>query len=367
MAGGRAFEDAEIRIIAESKIEGLGSDQIHERLEAAGYNRSRGSVAKHMSHPRVKEHIQRVMAQNPDLPPVVTRKLTPDAVAEHQDPAKLWERAKQVTSAQITYQRDRHEAEIGFLTNKPIALVFASDQHITQSGPVNLEQMEADAKLVADTPGMYAILGGDGVDNHIKHRAALVNSGSVPGREWVLYDHYLGMFGSRLAAMVSGNHDDWTHDFAGIDMVQRIAERRRIFYAPDYVVLNVRLKTDPDEEGTTYRVKIRHQYRYGSSFNQTHSLKRMWEMDDHDFDIGVLCHLHEAAMEPFKKHGKWRWAFRSGSYQHTSGHSRRYGYGWGQPSCPTAIIWPGQMRMLGFLDVRDAAGYLTYLRAQPTS
>ena len=88
----------------------------------------------------------------------------------------------------------------------------------------------------------------------------------------------------------------------------------------------------------------------------------MWEMDEHNFDIGVVCHHHEAAMEPFKKHGEWRWAFRPGSYQHTTGHGRRYGYGWSEPACPTVILWPGEKRMLGFLDVREAAGYLTYLR-----
>jgi hypothetical protein len=363
MAGGVLWSIAEYRIIAQCRVAGKGGiKEIQEALAAHGYTRGHSAISDRRYHPEVQTIVEEIRTSLDDPAPSVVPKVDPQHAAAHQDPAQLWEKAKAVTTAQIAYQRDRHEAEIGYVTSKPIALVFVSDQHISQGGVVNLERMEADARLVADTPGMYAILGGDGCDNHIKHRAAIINSGSVPGKEWVLYDHYLGIFGSRVAAMISGNHDDWTHDFAGVDMVQRIADKRRIFYAPDFVVLNVTLKPRPEDEGVSYKVKIRHQYRYNSSFNQTHALKRMWEMDEHDFDVGIVCHHHEAAMEPFRKHGKWRWAFRPGSYQHTTGHGRRYGYGWSEPSCPTVVLFPGDKRMVGFLDVHDAAGYLNYLR-----
>jgi hypothetical protein len=363
MAGGNLWTDEEYRIIAKCRATAKASvKEISKALKDSGYERGPTAVGKMRYHPKVQEYLELIRAEYGDELPTITPKADPEIVAQHNDPAQMWERAKQVTSAQIAYQKDRHEAEVGYVTKKPIALTFISDQHISQGGVSNLERMEEDARLVSETPGMYAVLGGDGVDNHVKHRAALVNSGSVPGKEWILYDHYLGIFGSRIAAMISGNHDDWTHDFVGIDMVQRLAEKRRIFYAPDFVLLSVVLKDTPEDEGVTYRVKLRHQYRFNSSLNNTHSMKRMWEMDEHDFDIGVICHLHDAAMEPFKKHGKWRWAFRPGSYQHTTGHSRRYGYGWSEPACPTVILWPGEKRMLGFLDVREAASYLTYLR-----
>lgn len=363
MAGGAPWTDEEFRIVARCRAVGKASvKEIKQALLEAGYERGPASIDKARYHTKAQDFLEEIRSEMGDEPPLIVPKADPEIVSAHTDPAKLWEKAKQVTNAQIAYQRDRHEAEVGYITKKPIALTFISDQHISQGGIVNLERMEEDARLVAETPGMYAILGGDGVDNHIKHRAALVNSGSVPGKEWVLYDHYISIFGSRVAAMISGNHDDWTHDFAGVDMVQRLAEKRRIFYAPDFVVLKVALKSSQEDEGVSYAVKIRHQYRYNSSFNQTHALKRMWEMDEHDFDVGVVCHHHEAAMEPFKKHGKWRWAFRPGSYQHTTGHGRRYGYGWSEPACPTVILWPGEKRMIGFLDAREAAGYLTYLR-----
>lgn len=365
MAGGNQWTDREDSVIARSVFLGETVDESHRRvLQVGDAPRTRHSVHKRRSHERVTQIVEGMredVRKEEEAPSaVVTPKTDPQF---KQTPEKLWDRAKIKTTQSIEFNRTRHHAEIGFITSKPIALTFAADQHIAESGPVNIARMEQDATTVRETPGMFAVLGGDGCDNHLKHRAAIINSGSKPGNEWSMYDHYLGLFGTSLAAMISGNHDDWTVDIAGVDMVQRIADRRRIFMAPDYVILKVTLKLLPDEPGQEYVVKIRHQYRYSSSFNQTHALKRMWEMDDHDFDVGVLCHHHEPAMEPFKKHGLWRWAFRPGSYQHVTGYSRRYGFGFGEPTCPTVILAPGMRGMEGFMDVGRASRYLTYLRA----
>ena len=361
MPGGALWTEQETRIIAESVYLGESVDETAERFAGRVPKRTRKTIQNRRSHESVMEIVQR-MRTGAEPAPRLFEVSTP-AEESRVRPDELWTRAKEVTARQIRYQRDRHLAEVAFVTRKPIALSFISDQHISQGGAVDLEQMEADARLICETPGMFAVMGGDGVDNHLKHRAALVNSGSVPGKEWVMYDHYLSMFGHKICGMISGNHDDWTHDFAGIDMVQQLAERRRVFYAPDYIVMSVKLKATPEDPGQEYVVKVRHQYRYSSSFNQTHSIKRLWEMDEHDFDIGVLCHHHEAAMEPFKKHGVWRYALRPGAYQITTGHSRRYGYARSEPMCPTVVIYPGTRRIVPFLDVRDAAVHLGAVRA----
>jgi hypothetical protein len=362
MAGGRKYTEEEIRTIALSVYQGESTAETVARIQAMSPDRSKAAILKARHLEAVDELVSRWRTgqeEPPDKPKVQSRV---EVEGLRVKPEELWESAKAATSRQIAYQKERHQAQIGFLSNKPVGISFISDQHISQGGAVNLEQMEADAELVRDTPGLYAVLGGDGTDNHLKHRAAMVNSGSVPGKEWAMYDHYLGIFGSSLVAMISGNHDDWTHDFAGVDVVQMLADRHRVFYAPDYVVLKVQLQQAKDGPATEYVIKIRHQYRYGSSFNQTHSIKRLWEMDDHDFDVGVLCHHHEAALEPFRKHGVWRWALRPGSYQHMTGHSRRYGFGWSEPKCPTVILYPEERRIVGFLDVRDAAVHLRALR-----
>ena len=270
-----------------------------------------------------------------------------------------WEEMKRATSLDLKRHREEKHLRIRIDDNHPIGISFISDQHIRQTGPIDLTRMEEDATLIRDTPGLYAFLGGDGVDNHIKHRPAMVQGGTSPKRDWEAYDYYLGMFGEKsIVAMVSGNHDDWTRDFAGIDMVDRLAKARKIHYHPDEVLCKLSVS------GVLYQIKLRHQYRYNSSFNLGHTIKRLWEMGDDDFHIGVVCHHHEAHMETFNKHGINRIGFRPGSYQLGSTYTRRYGFKLNTPTCPTVILWPDHWRMMPFLDVWDAADFLSYLRSQ---
>lgn len=272
-------------------------------------------------------------------------------------PEELWSRAKQQTAEDLARHATERLASVIIPDDRPIGISFISDQHIRGSGPVDLERMEQDARLVAATPGLYACLGGDGVDNHIKHRAAMVGGGTKVADDWRRYDHYLGFFGpDKILGMISGNHDDWTRDEAGVDMVHVLAQGHRLHYAPDEMVLALTVGEQP------YRVKFRHQYRYNSSFNQVHVVKRLWEMGDDPFDVGVVCHHHEAAIEQFTKHGQPVWGARPGSYQLTGTWARRIGFPLARPTCPTFLFWPDRREVLGFGDVRRAAEVLTYYR-----
>lgn len=298
-----------------------------------------------------------------DHPPV---RIIEPKKPDFYSPEKEWERAKKATRAARKWQVERHYPTVQIATRRPVGIAFASDHHLNQSAAVDMDRMEEDAEIVQNTPGLWIMLGGDGVDNHIKHRSAMVNSGSRPSTEYLLFEHYMGMLDRKILAMVSGNHDDWTNDMAGADMLAQIAQRQRVFYAPDYVVMTVELVDPTDLEKVTqrYTIKLRHQYRYNSSFNLLHCVKRMWEMDSDDFDVGVIGHHHEAGYEPFEKHGVERLAFRPGAYQITTGHSRRYGHKAATPTSPVAVLWPNHRRMVGFKDLWQGADYLRYLRSR---
>lgn len=272
------------------------------------------------------------------------------------DPKKLWERAKEATAEDAERFSKQRLASAVIDDDRPIAIAAISDQHIAGGGAVDLARMEADAKLIARTPGLYALLGGDGVDNHIKHRSGMVSRGGRIKDDWRRFDHYLGFFGDSILGMISGNHDDWTRDFTDVDMVQTLAAKHRVHYAPDEMLLSVQLP------GHTYAVKIRHQYRFNSQFNLLHVVKRLWEMGEDPFDIGVVCHHHEVGLELFTKQGKDVWGARPGAYLLGNGHSRRFGYGISRPACPTFVLWPHERRIVGFKDVRDGADYLTWAR-----
>jgi hypothetical protein len=288
--------------------------------------------------------------------PAVVPRISSPVIEYETDPAELWARAEGVTARDVAKTSVERFVDIEIPDDRPIGVSFISDQHIATRGPAQLRAMRQDAEKGRETDGLYAVMGGDGPDNHIKHLAAMLAAGSKVSEQWALYDHYLGMFGPKILAMISGNHDDWTADMAGVNMVAALAKQRKIHYSPDEVVIRLSLGGQP------YRLAIRHQYRMNSSFNLTHACKQWLRMGQDDWDVGVVCHHHDAAAEAFQHHGLTRWAARPGSYQVTSGYSRRYGYNHSKPTCPTFILFPGERRIMGFVDVWDASGYLTYLR-----
>lgn len=294
---------------------------------------------------------------------------TPDRVVYAEDDGDepiedLLDRTMKATKRAIAKAQKRKMATARLITKRPIGIAFASDQHLSTDAPVDVEKAFEDARLIQQEPGLFCVLGGDGADNHIKHRSALVGKRSAPPDEWRLYDHYIGTLGLKLLAIISGNHDDWTKDLAGVDMVGHLASKHRIHYSPDEVLLSVGLAPDVDAPARDYIAKVRHQYRFNSTLNIGNTVKRMYDMGGDQFDVGVVCHHHEAHVETFERHGQTRWALRPGSYQITSTYSRRFGFNPTYPTCPVAIFWPDEHRVVCFKDLREGITHLRAARAE---
>lgn len=271
------------------------------------------------------------------------------------DPADSWAHAEVDSARRIKFYHDRTRFSVDFDKTDPglpIGVSFISDQHISPGNLIDFRRLRLDAELIAEAPGLYACLGGDGVDNHIAIRSAGLAARSQPHEQWQLYEYYLGIFAPKIMAMISGNHDAWTDQIAGVDMVHMLAQRQRICYSPSEARITANVG------GQAYRIAIRHQYRFGSSLNLTHCVKRWWDMGEEDFDAGTICHDHEAECNSFFRHGLERWAFRPGAYQIGSSFVRQYGWNETRPTCPTLILWPGERKMTGFNDVRIAAAFL---------
>lgn len=141
---------------------------------------------------------------------------------------------------------------------------------------------------------------------------------------------------------------DWSSMQAGINMLERIARDHQVCYAPDFARITAHVGKQK------YELAIRHKYRYGSTLNQVHTVKRWFDMGEEPFDCGVICHHHEAAMEAFQKHGRMRWGARPGSYQISSSYSRANGFNPSIPTCPTFVLFPDEHRIIGFSRLQDA-------------
>jgi hypothetical protein len=288
---------------------------------------------------RLKNYVAELESGGKRLP-VESRAIPPVEVSD------LWRHAEQENEQRIAYARERHKFALKL--DGPVCISFISDQHLSIGNTVDMRRMREDAELIAETDGAYAVLGGDGADNHCKHRSAMLAARSQPSDQWQLFDYYLSIFGSKIVALISGNHDNFTVQMAGVFLLAWIAKQKRLCYAPDEARIDLTVGK------TLYKLAVRHQYRFNSSLNLLHTVKRWWAHGEAEFDIGCICHHHESAVESFTFHGLERWGCRPGAYQITSAYSRQYGFNTTEPKCPSFILYPDERRILGFVDIRGA-------------
>ncbi len=268
-----------------------------------------------------------------------------DYEEDEDSPEVLWKIEEEKSAKKIRKLRTRGT----FRWTAPgphLLLCFISDHHI--DGGSDMVQMRMDADLIRTTPNCYAILGGDAVNNHIKHRGAMVSSEMTPENQYKLYSNYLGRLADRCLLQVSGNHDDWTKQFAGVDLLGRILREQRVCFNPSEAYMDIKVGSQ------TYVIGVRHQFRMNSSFNQTHSVKQWLRLGQREFDIGCVGHHHEHAIESFIYREKLRWGCRPGSYQYSSTYSEALGYNPSQPTCPAFLLRGDTFDIQGFPTVRAA-------------
>lgn len=316
--------------------------------------RKPGAVHEAPPQPGLKEELREFARSagaipNPPKPQVLS------AWCDEETIADTWQRAEEVNARHIDKAKKRSVFSVDFPRDEPIGIAFISDQHIAPGTPVDMARMRADAEYVRDTPNMFALLAGDGVDNHILIRSAMMAARSQPGDQYSLFQYYLGIFAEKILALCSGNHDAWTDQVGGIDMIQWISQHHKLCYSPAAFSLDITVG------GQLYKIVTRHQYRYNSSFNMTHAVKQLLRLGEEEFDIGCIGHHHEPADESAIYRGLQRWFCRPGSYQITSSYTRQYGWNSTYPTCPTVILWPGKRDICGFTDMRKAGAFLRSL------
>ncbi len=341
------------------------TDSVKNRIgELARAGKSKGAVARELNV-CVKTVRRHWPATAPAVgpPPATKTGPTPADVEEMRRAADeddesldvVWQR-EEVRSARAIRKAQTAASFQWTAPNKSLLLAFVSDMHIAPGTPVDFRRMREDAELIRDTPGCFAVLAGDQVDNHIKHKSAMLAARSQPEDQYRLFEYYLSILGPKCLVVTSGNHDDWTNQFAGVDVLGRIVRDRRVFYSPDEAWLDLTVGTQK------YVVGVRHQYRFGSQFNQTHTVKQWLRLGPREFDVGVIGHHHEAAIEQHIYRDRFRWVARPGSYQITSSYSRQFGFPNAIPTCPTFLFHGDEREITGYKSVRAMAKSYRVLR-----
>ena len=264
-----------------------------------------------------------------------------------ETPEQVWLREEERTKRAI---RKAQQASTFRWTapGKHLLLTVLSDMHIGGSH-TDMERMRQDAVLIRDTPNCYCVLVGDQVDNHIKHRGAMLNSESTPEKQFMLFEYWLRIAGDKCLVVTSGNHDDWTVSHAGVDVLGRIVRDRRVFYSPNEAWLELKVG------GQAYTVGVRHQFHMNSKQNQTHAVKQWLRLGPREFDIGVIGHHHEHAVESTLYRDRNRYVTRPGSYQRTSGYAEQLGFNHAVPTCPTFLLRGDAHGLTAWNSLKDMA------------
>lgn len=238
------------------------------------------------------------------------------------------------------------------LPERPFGIVNFSDFHIGNAGTV-LEELEKDIELLVSTPGLYAVIGGDSIDNHIKILSAIIKSNTTPQEQFYALGYVLKRMAPKLLAMISGNHEGWSSVLNGLDAQGVLAKQLKIIYDPEQIFLTINIGE------ASYRFGIRHKYRFNSAFNPTHSVKRWWENSERDCDIMIVNHHHYGTIESFERHGRKRWAIRGSTYLLWDEYARKCGYAKiSRPEHPMVVIYPNDYNVIGFVDFRTGIDFL---------
>jgi hypothetical protein len=274
------------------------------------------------------------------------------------DATSVWEKAIQIQQDTEGIGEKRKEQEIKW-NSGPRCIVFMSDIHFGAGG-VDYLAAQRDAQTIRDTPGMYGIYHGDGMENFVVPKLAHLNRDQPLSHEESLKLHkdWLDTMGKKLVAVVPGNHDLWSHKLVGIDYVRAHLGNHRCLYHKYDVAFDLRIGA------ARWIMQVRHKWRFNSVFNATHGLQVGWERGDVDYDIAVGGHTHIGTFfNDFWRHGKRRTAVLTGTYKSLyDPFGEEIGFPHSKDSGCGAIIFYEDGTFDVFRSAQRAASYMAYLR-----
>jgi len=317
-----------------ARITGLSEEAIRYRLRK--YNLTR-KERKQKSRPLflVEDKVENTMSEEDIW----------NAVLEKQ---KLVEKLEQRQSS----------ASIRVLSDSEyIALVLLADLHVG-SAYTDYRQLREDVELIANTPSCYVLLLGDMMDNFVvKEMDGKWDEILSPRLQRELCRIVVEKLRPKLLAILAGDHEsfsDWVADYEFVEEIARELEGVYMGYGG-----LLRLQVGDVE----YRIAIAHRYRFNSSLNLTHTVKRMLERE-WDADIGVVAHGHVADIEEAVMRGQYRILVRTGTYKMYDTYLARKGL-WEvkEDRVPVILLNSKRRGMIPLLDLRKGLKVLEALNS----
>jgi predicted phosphodiesterase len=269
------------------------------------------------------------------------------AIEEVQNIDYLWDYVEEQQESKRT------DVSAVLLPNRPFALVFLSDLHIGSAG-VDYKQAKIDAETVRDTPNMYCVFHGDGIDNWIIPKMQGLQRGQMLpfDKEIALFKAWLSTINDKLIAVVAGNHDNWTTKMSGIDWLKGITPPKALYDSQEILFdINYGLHK--------IRLCVRHKWRGSSIHNPTHGLERASK--DIDADIYVGGHTHIGTLfRGFVVRQKYRIAVLTGTYKMIDSYAKELNVPLNIHHGSGAVVFDTDGSSIWMQNVQEAAKYVKY-------
>jgi len=241
---------------------------------------------------------------------------------------------------------------------KGIFLIIMSDWHL---GSVYTDywKIKRDLDTLQEIPNAFCIMAGDIIDNFKSIGAPKGGQNDAMytvGEQKKMASHIFKEYGDQMIAILSGCHDNWTMQSEGWDITQTYGEDILGISLGHGGMINVTVGS------VLYKIYARHKYKFNSSFNLTHAVKKMHDVFG-EFDIGILGHRHEPAFEECYKQGKKLLAISNGSYKGLDSFADRLGYRESFTGCTVIYLDPNKKDFTAFSSMDKAVTFMNGLLA----
>lgn len=187
-----------------------------------------------------------------------------------EDVNSLLARAIEHNERQQHYHEAKRVVDVRVKTPGPIGIAGIPDQHLNNPG-TRLRKAFDDARLIAETPGLYGVSIGDSLDNFIIGRLERARRKDVMSHSdsWRLQEHYFSIIAEKLLISIGGNHNDWIEKLGGLDILKMQFRDLGIDATYHPVQQRVRVTTP---NGNRFVHFARHGYPGKSKYHATHGI-----------------------------------------------------------------------------------------------
>jgi len=289
--------------------------------------------------------------------PEITRP-TPSGLTKEE----LVEERKRRYARLDAHMESRHLIPVKLSKSDPIGILHFGDPHVDDDG-TDISLLEAHARLVRETPGLYGATVGDTTNNWIGRLARLYSAQSTTQADaWQLAEWFVEQVRDWIY-IVGGNHDAWS---GSGDPMRWITSQIGALYQDSEVRIALRFPGKRE-----VRINCRHDFAGRSQWNPAHGpMKAIFlGVRDHlaiaghthesaygvlkDPESGIVCHAIKVAS--YKRHD--RFALEKGFRDQHLGPAVLTVIDPRLPADHPDLIKP-------FWDPEEGAAYLSWLRAR---